>query len=101
MLDDFNDSPDSAALRFWTGRQSLAALSVHYQDAWTAVHPEAAGHTFSPANPLVRAGELPLECGRRSDNILVRSGPYGPSLAVADARLILDQPADGVWAGDH
>jgi endonuclease/exonuclease/phosphatase family metal-dependent hydrolase len=67
LLGDFNDTPDSPSVRFWTGRQSLEGLSVAYQDAWEARHGTDAGHTFSPDNPLVRTGEMPLEAGRRID----------------------------------
>jgi endonuclease/exonuclease/phosphatase family metal-dependent hydrolase len=101
VLGDFNDDPESASVRSWTGRQSLNGFSVHFQDAWPTVHPRLPGHTFIPANPLVRAGQLPSERGRRLDYILIRSGPYGPSLAVADSRLVLDEPVAGVWASDH
>jgi endonuclease/exonuclease/phosphatase family metal-dependent hydrolase len=101
LLGDFNAGPDAASLRFLTGRQSLAGTSVRYEDAWEAVHPDEAGHTFTPRNPLVRAGEMPLERGRRIDHIVVRSGPHGPLLDVADCRLAFDQPVDGVWASDH
>jgi endonuclease/exonuclease/phosphatase family metal-dependent hydrolase len=101
LLGDFNDTPDSSSVRFLTGRQSLHDLSVAYQDAWTAQHPAEAGHTFSPTNPLVVAGEMPLERGRRIDYIMVRSGSHGPTLDVAGCRLVLDEPIGGVWASDH
>lgn len=98
---DFDDGPDTASIRFWTGRQSLQRYSVAYRDAWEAVHPGEPGHTFTPADPLVRAGEMSLEQGRRIDHILVRCGPHGPTLDVADCRLAFDTPIDGVWASDH
>lgn len=101
LLGDFNDTPDSSSVRFWTGRQSLEGLSVTYQDAWEAKHPADAGHTFSPSNPLVRAGEMSLESGRRIDYIMIRSGIYGPTLHVADCRRVLDTPLAGAWASDH
>jgi endonuclease/exonuclease/phosphatase family metal-dependent hydrolase len=101
LLGDFNDTPDSSSVRFWTGRQSLEGLSVTYQDAWEAKHPADAGHTFSPSNPLVRAGEMPLELGRRIDYIMIRSGIYGPTLHVADCRRVLNKPVAGAWASDH
>jgi endonuclease/exonuclease/phosphatase family metal-dependent hydrolase len=101
LLGDFNDTPDSSSLRFWTGRQSLEGLSVAYQDAWEAVHPSDAGHTFSPDNPLVAAGEMPLELGRRIDYIMVRSGTHGPTLEIADCRQVCDRPVEGIWASDH
>jgi endonuclease/exonuclease/phosphatase family metal-dependent hydrolase len=101
LLGDLDAGPDTASLRFLTGRQSLVGVSVRYEDAWEAVHPDEPGHTFTPRNPLVRAGEMPLERGRRIDHVMVRSGPHGPLLDVADCRLVLDQAHDGVWASDH
>jgi endonuclease/exonuclease/phosphatase family metal-dependent hydrolase len=101
LLGDFNAEPDAASIRFLTGKQSLAGTSVRYEDAWAAIHHDAPGHTFSPRNPLVRAGQMPLERGRRIDYILIRSGPHGPMLDVADCRLTFDEPVDGVWPSDH
>jgi endonuclease/exonuclease/phosphatase family metal-dependent hydrolase len=101
LMGDLNAAPDAASLRFLTGRQSLAGISVRYEDAWEAIHPDEPGHTFSPRNPLVRAGQMPLERGRRIDHIMIRSGPYGPALDVTDCRLVFDQPVDGVWPSDH
>jgi hypothetical protein len=40
LLGDFDDTPDSSSVRFWTGRQSLDGFSVAYRDAWEAVHPD-------------------------------------------------------------
>jgi endonuclease/exonuclease/phosphatase family metal-dependent hydrolase len=101
LLGDFNAAPDAASVRFLTGRQSLDGYSVRYDDAWAAAHPDDHSHTFSPRNPLVRAGQMPLERGRRIDHILVRSGPHGPLLDVAACEVVFDQAVDGVWASDH
>jgi endonuclease/exonuclease/phosphatase family metal-dependent hydrolase len=101
LAGDFDDGPESASVRFWTGKQSLQQASVAYRDTWDAVHPDASGHTFTPANPLVRAGEMSLELGRRIDYVMVRCGVHGPTLDVVDCRLVFDQPVDGVWASDH
>ncbi|MGI5131273.1 endonuclease/exonuclease/phosphatase family protein [Pseudonocardia sp. CA-107938] len=101
VLGDFDDTPDSAAVRFWTGQQSLHGTSVCYRDAWAAVRPDRRGHTFDPRNPLVRAGEMALELGRRIDYVLVRSGIHGPALDVVDCTRVFDEPVDGVWASDH
>jgi endonuclease/exonuclease/phosphatase family metal-dependent hydrolase len=98
---DFDDMPDSASIRFWTGKQSLDGVSVAYRDAWEAVHPEDPGHTFAPANPLVRRGEMPLERGRRIDYVMVRCGVHGPALDVLGCERALAEPVDGVWASDH
>lgn len=101
VLGDFDDTPDSASLRFWTGRQSLQDTSVAYRDAWAAANPGDPGLTFTPSNPLVRAGEMSLELGRRIDYVLVRSGVHGPSLDIVDCRQEFHQPIDQLWASDH
>jgi endonuclease/exonuclease/phosphatase family metal-dependent hydrolase len=101
LMGDLNAGPDAASVRFLTGRQSVAGIGVRYEDAWEAGHGDEPGHTFTPRNPLVRAGEMPLERGRRIDHIMTRSGPHGPPLDVADCRLVFDRPVDGVWASDH
>lgn len=101
LLGDLDAGPDAASVRFWKGHQSLRGTSVRYEDAWEVQHPDEPGHTFSPRNPLVRAGDMPLERGRRIDHVMVRSGSHGPLLDVVDCQLVFDQPVDGVWASDH
>jgi endonuclease/exonuclease/phosphatase family metal-dependent hydrolase len=98
---DFDGTPDAASMRFWAGRQSLSGTSICYRDAWEAVHPDTAGHTFSPRNPLVTGGNWPLELGRRIDYILVRCGDHGPTLAIADCARIFDHQVSNIWASDH
>lgn len=101
LLGDFDAGPEASSIQFLTGRRSLHGKSVRYEDAWEATHPDDLGHTFSPRNPLVRAGQMPLERGRRIDHIMIRSDSHGPLLGVATCRLICDAPVDGVWASDH
>lgn len=101
LLGDLNDDPDSSSIRFLTGRQSLHGTSVAYSDAWEAAHPGSPTHTFGPENPLVRAGQMPLEPGRRIDHVMVRCGVHGPTLEVAACGLLGDHPVDGTWASDH
>jgi endonuclease/exonuclease/phosphatase family metal-dependent hydrolase len=101
LAGDFDDTPDSASIRFWTGKQSLQQTSVAYRDAWEAIHPDDPGHTFTPVNPLERAGEMSLELGRRIDYVMVRCGIHGPTLDTVDCRLAFDEPVDGVWGSDH
>lgn len=92
LLGDLDASPDAASIRFLTGRQSLDGVSVCYQDAWAAAHPGDPGWTFTPDNPLVRDGDMPTEAGRRIDYVMVRCGPYGPSLQVAGCERVLTGP---------
>ncbi|GAA4955007.1 endonuclease/exonuclease/phosphatase family metal-dependent hydrolase [Nonomuraea thailandensis] len=98
---DFDATPESASVRFWSGLQSLEGISVAYRDVWRWAHPNAPGHTFTPVNPLVRSGNWPLETGRRIDYLFVRCHGNGPTLRLLNCRQIFDHPVDGVWAGDH
>jgi endonuclease/exonuclease/phosphatase family metal-dependent hydrolase len=98
---DFNAAPDTASIRFWTGRQTLDGVSTAYRDCWESVHGNEAGPTFEPANPLSAVDEPGLDRGRRIDYLLVRCGDHGPTLRIADCRRVLDEPVDGVWASDH
>lgn len=101
LAGDFDDTPDSASIRFLTGRQSLDGYSVAYRDAWAQIHPDDPGHTFTPGNPLVAAGQMAQEPGRRIDYVMLGCGPHGPALRVTGCRRVLDEPVDGVWASDH
>jgi endonuclease/exonuclease/phosphatase family metal-dependent hydrolase len=92
VLGDFDDTPDSASLRFSTGGQSLEGISVAYRDAWEAKHGSAPGHTFAADNPLVQAGEMALDLGQRIDYVLVRCGVHGPTLDVVECDRVLDKP---------
>ncbi|MDG4825523.1 endonuclease/exonuclease/phosphatase family protein [Asanoa sp. WMMD1127] len=98
---DFNAEPETASMRFWSGRQSLDGLSVAYRDAWESCRGGAHGWTFDPRNPLTAVDEPGLDRGRRIDYVLVRCGDHGPSLAVRDVGLAFNQPVGGVWATDH
>jgi endonuclease/exonuclease/phosphatase family metal-dependent hydrolase len=95
LAGDFDDTPDSSSVRFLTGRQSLDGLSVAYRDATDG------RLTFTPDNPLVTAGDMALEEGRRIDYVMVRCGTHGPTLRTAAARRVFDRPVGGVWPSDH
>jgi endonuclease/exonuclease/phosphatase family metal-dependent hydrolase len=101
LAGDFDAPPDAASIRFWSGLQSLGGYSVSYQDAWAVRHPRQRGDTFTPRNPLVRGGEMPLEPGRRIDYIFVRCNDHGPVLEVRACDRLFDAPVGGVWASDH
>jgi len=96
---DLDADPEAASIRFWTGRQSLAGVSVCYRDAWASAHPGEPGATYVPENPLLADWDWPF---RRIDYILVRCAEHGgPTLAVSSCERVFDQPEDGVWASDH
>jgi endonuclease/exonuclease/phosphatase family metal-dependent hydrolase len=98
---DFTADPDSASVRFLTGRQSLDGMSVCYRDAWERARPAEVGLTFTPRNPLMaeQNRDWPFQ---RLDYVLVRCDEHrAPSLDIRDCRLVFDQPVNGVWASDH
>jgi endonuclease/exonuclease/phosphatase family metal-dependent hydrolase len=98
---DFNATPDTSSMRFWTGRTSLDGLSIAYRDAWESVRGNESGPTFDPRNALTTIDEPGLDQGRRIDYLLVRCGDHGPTLRVADCRLALSEPVQGVQPSDH
>jgi endonuclease/exonuclease/phosphatase family metal-dependent hydrolase len=100
LAGDFTATPDSANVRFWRGLQSLGGISVYYNDVWERTHPEDAGHTFSPRDPL-RSERWLLDLGRRIDYIFIRCGHTSPTLDVTSCTLAFDQPVGGVWVSDH
>ncbi len=101
LAGDLDAPPDAASVRFWRGLQSLDGVSVCYVDAWEAARPDDSGHTFSPRNPEVSGGEMPLERGRRIDYVFVRSGVHGPTLDITACSLAFDTPVEGIWPSDH
>jgi endonuclease/exonuclease/phosphatase family metal-dependent hydrolase len=101
LAGDFDATPDAASIRFLSGKQSLEGVSVCYRDAWASAHPGAAGHTFTPESPLVRAGETAWDIPRRIDYVFVRCDNYGPTLDVAGCERLFDEPRDGVYGSDH
>jgi endonuclease/exonuclease/phosphatase family metal-dependent hydrolase len=108
LVGDFDADPESASVRFWSGRQSLDEISVCYRDAWESMHPKQTGDTFTPSSPVVKDEvvknmrpfrDWPF---RRIDYIFLRSGAHGGrALDIAACARIFDQPVDGVWASDH
>jgi endonuclease/exonuclease/phosphatase family metal-dependent hydrolase len=96
---DLDADPDAASIRFWSGRQSLEGLSVCFLDAWESAHRGIDGDTFTSRNPLVTTSSWPFS---RIDYIFVRCDYHGrPSLRVAEAARVFDEPSGGVWASDH
>lgn len=103
---DFNATPDSASIRYLTGRQSLDGHSVHYHDAW-AVAGSGDGYTWSADNPNatqdIEALVRQPDHRRRIDYVFVGS-PYAHRKAYARIRaaaLAFDKPTGDVWPSDH
>ncbi|MFC7304286.1 endonuclease/exonuclease/phosphatase family protein [Streptomyces monticola] len=106
MAGDFNAAPDSAGIRYLTGRQSLSGRSTHFHDVWE-VAGTGPGYTWCADNPNATEDidYLVRQPGyhRRFDYIFVGS-PHAHPRAFARVRragLAFDKPVDGVWASDH
>jgi endonuclease/exonuclease/phosphatase family metal-dependent hydrolase len=99
---DFDARPETASVRFLTGRQSLGDLSVNYQDVWEFARPGESGHTFTLENPLIVAeadwSRIPP---RRIDYLMVRCDDRGPTLRIRSAGRLADQSIDGTFGTDH
>lgn len=83
LAGDLNAPPDDAG---------LTPLAGHLQDAWTTVHADAPGHTWSHTNPLTGGYPLP---SRRLDYILAE-----PSARILDVRLLFNDATRG-FVSDH
>jgi endonuclease/exonuclease/phosphatase family metal-dependent hydrolase len=103
---DFNAAPESASMRFLTGRQSLDGRSVLYHDAWD-VAGDGPGYTWDENNPnaTAGAGRIIGQPGyrKRFDYVLVGSWDCHPKAhaSIRTAALAFDRPIDGVWVSDH
>jgi len=103
---DFDATPDSASIRFMTGRQSLGGLSVHYRDAWVETGGGMTGYTWTFRNGSA-AGVIDRcfqdrQHERRIDYIFLGSPhDYARRACIREARVVLDKPVAGVWPSDH
>lgn len=103
---DYDATPDSASIRFMTGRQSLDGLSVHYRDTWAEAGDGTEGYTWTFRNGSA-AGVID-RCfqdkrhERRIDYIFLGSPhDYTRRAVISKARVVLDKPDNGVWPSDH
>ena len=101
IMGDINAEPDSACMRYLTGKQSLEGSSVCYRSAWQRIHPGEPCHTYTRANGIYasRTWDWPFS---QLDHILIRVGDKGqPTLDITACELAFDEPMDEVWASDH
>jgi endonuclease/exonuclease/phosphatase family metal-dependent hydrolase len=102
LAGDLDAVPESASIRFVRGLQSLEGMSVCYRDAWSFMHPDEPGLTYTVDNPLLgEETDVRREVSRRIDYVFVRCDEFGPTLEITGCTLAFDQPVEGVWASDH
>lgn len=103
---DFDATPDSASIRFLTGKQSLQGMSVHYRDCWQQAGDGSEGHTWTCESPYVRENvdrwQMETHHARRIDYVLLGTKhDYGKYARVRRCRVVLNKPTRGVWPSDH
>jgi endonuclease/exonuclease/phosphatase family metal-dependent hydrolase len=98
VVGDFNAQPESAEIRYLKGLQSLSGTSTFLADCFGWVG-QGAPETFDPrAN---RFAGTEREYPRRIDYVFVRGPKQDGSGTPLSAKVVLQDPRDGVWASDH
>ncbi len=98
LTGDFNASPDASEVRFLKGLQSLEGKSVYFADCFEQAG-TGNGVTFDGTRNVYASQYH--EHPRRIDYVFVR----GPDTQVRgkplSARVVFDEPKDGIFATDH
>jgi endonuclease/exonuclease/phosphatase family metal-dependent hydrolase len=89
---DLNAGPDAASLRVLTDGH-------RFRDPWAEAG-TGPGWTWSVDNPLA-AAEIARVLGRSAHRARIDHVLVGPGARVTAARLVGDEPVDGVWLSDH
>jgi endonuclease/exonuclease/phosphatase family metal-dependent hydrolase len=98
LMGDFNAEPDSDEIRFLKGLTTIGDRGVCFVDCFAAAGDRSAGATFACRNPYAdRAGEP----DRRIDYIFVRGPDPRWRGRPLSARVVFEQPENGVYASDH
>lgn len=103
---DFDGTPDSASIRYLTGRQSLEGRSTHYYDAWEAAGHRDGGYTWTTKNDYTRKTTERVwklsNHHRRIDYVFVGSPHHYRGYArVVSAKVVLNKPSGQNWPSDH
>jgi len=81
---DFDATPDSACMRYYTGLAPLDGSSVHFRDAWAIAGDGTEGHTWTTDNPYVASvessGWIQAPHHRRIDYVLAGSPEQHPAV---------------------
>jgi endonuclease/exonuclease/phosphatase family metal-dependent hydrolase len=106
LAGDFDATPDSASIRFLTGKQSLTGMSVCYRDAWAEAGDGTEGHTWTYRNPCVRTcldrWRVSRTHERRIDYIFLAWPRFFKRHArIRRCRVVLDRPERNVRPSDH
>lgn len=95
---DFNARPDSTEVRFVKGLHAIDGRSFHLFDAFEVANPNVSGFTWDNRNPNAALNQVP---DQRIDYVFVGVRTNDGAGRVITAKIVCDQPHDGVWASDH
>lgn len=98
LVGDFNAQPEAAEIRFLKGLQSLNGKSVYFADCFEQCG-EGSGVTFDETRNVF--AEQYHEHPRRIDYIFVRGPDTLARGKPRSAKVVFDEPKDGVFASDH
>jgi endonuclease/exonuclease/phosphatase family metal-dependent hydrolase len=98
LCGDLNAPPDSDEIRMLTAAAAVPVPGVWFRDAWPFVHGDAAGPTWSNANPFAAAS---LDADRRIDYVMVGAPKVNGCGHVVDISVVGDVAVDGVHGSDH
>ena len=106
LAGDFDARPDSASIRFLSGKQSLFGTSVHFRDAWAEAGDGSEGLTWTTdskfVKDFVKARLYMRQHGRRIDYVFLGSfHDHAKRASICSCRVVLDKPTRGVWPSDH
>lgn len=89
MAGDFNSTPETAAMKFLRGEQTVEGVAGTMLDAWQRARPQDDGFTASSSMP-----------SRRIDYVYVDPAATG-SVRVVNCETVLSEPSNGIYASDH
>lgn len=98
LVGDLNAQPEASEIRFLKGLQSLGGKSVYLADCFEQCG-EGSGVTFDGTRNTF--AEQYHEHPRRIDYVLVRGPDTRARGKPRSAKVVFDEPRDGVFASDH
>jgi endonuclease/exonuclease/phosphatase family metal-dependent hydrolase len=98
LVGDFNAEPESDEIRYLRGWHAIGEKTTCFYDAFAFAGDPGRGITFARRNPFARQANEP---DRRIDYIFVQPPDRHRRGEILSARVVLDEPEDGVFASDH
>lgn len=98
LVGDFNAEPESDEIRYLRGWHVIDGQTTCFYDAFAFAGDGGRGITFARRNTLAREANEP---DRRIDYIFVQPPDRDRRGEILSARVVFDEPEDGVFVSDH